>query len=196
MARERRDIPLAGLSLDATLDAPERRCDHPGCGCAGDFRAPRSRAALDEFYWFCLEHVRAYNSAWDYFAGMSQHEIEDFQRSAATWHRPTWRLAAGPAGEPRMHDPMSFFARDPAEGAAQRERDAAANPWAPRDAEHRQSLAVLGLDGHVTLNEIKMRYKQLVKRFHPDANPGDHGAEERFKKISAAYRYLLSCGYT
>lgn len=38
-----------------------------------------------------------------------------------------------------------------------------------------------------------MRYKQLVKRFHPDANGGDKAAEERFKEISEAYSYLKSC---
>jgi len=42
------------------------------------------------------------------------------------------------------------------------------------------------------LQDIKMRYKQLVKRFHPDANGGDKRAEERFKLINEAYRSLMS----
>jgi hypothetical protein len=43
-----------------------RICDHPGCDSVGEHRAPRSRAALHLFYWFCRDHVRAYNAAWNY----------------------------------------------------------------------------------------------------------------------------------
>ncbi|MBZ0325498.1 MAG: J domain-containing protein, partial [Alphaproteobacteria bacterium] len=42
----------------------------------------------------------------------------------------------------------------------------------------------------VTLEELKTRYRQLVKRYHPDANGGDRTAEERFKAVSAAYAAL------
>ena len=36
---------------------------------------------LDEFYWFCLQHVAAYNRSWDYFQGMGQEEIEKFRKA-------------------------------------------------------------------------------------------------------------------
>src|SRR5262249_16055283 len=49
-------------------------CNHPGCTEAGLHRAPKSRQKLNEYYWFCLEHVRAYNKSWDYYAGMNQAE--------------------------------------------------------------------------------------------------------------------------
>ena len=57
-------------------------------------------------------------------------------------------------------------------------------------------MAEMDLDESASLQEIKMRYKQLVKRYHPDANGGDKRAEERFKSISEAYNYLLSSGLT
>lgn len=69
-------------------------------------------------------------------------------------------------------------------------------PLRPLPAEERQALAELELPPQVKLSDIKARYKQLVKRFHPDANGGDKTAEEKFKKINKAYTYLLSCGYT
>src|SRR5437870_509189 len=47
--------------LAAEPPPPTRLCDHPGCEAGGDYRAPRSRLELDCYYWFCLEHVRAYN---------------------------------------------------------------------------------------------------------------------------------------
>ncbi len=51
--------------------APGRTCDMPGCGAQGEYRAPKSRQNLHEYWWFCLEHVRAYNGSWDYYKGMS-----------------------------------------------------------------------------------------------------------------------------
>ena len=52
--------------------APGRTCDSPGCEALGEYRAPKSRRDLKNYWWFCLEHVRAYNSTWDYYKGMSQ----------------------------------------------------------------------------------------------------------------------------
>src|SRR5262245_27597029 len=39
-------------------------------------------------------------------------------------------------------------------------------------------------------NDIKKAYRKLARRFHPDINPGDNSAEERFKRISEAYEVL------
>src|SRR3954470_3996733 len=39
-------------------------------------------------------------------------------------------------------------------------------------------------------NDIKKAFRKLARRFHPDINPGDRSAEERFKKISEAYEIL------
>ena len=43
----------------------------------------------------------------------------------------------------------------------------------------------------VTPEAIKRRYKELVKKHHPDANGGDKQAEERFKAINQAYATLM-----
>src|ERR1044071_2593556 len=94
----------------AEPDSPVRACDHPGCPGGGEFRAPRSRLELDRYYWFCLEHVRAYNSAWNYYAGMSDAEIEAEIRHDTVWQRPSWRLGQrhGPSYEARVRDPFGF----------------------------------------------------------------------------------------
>ncbi|MEX2629865.1 MAG: hypothetical protein WD341_07995 [Tistlia sp.] len=88
-------------SCEESLNSPFERaavqpCAHPGCTAAGDFRAPAGRDRLRDYLWFCLEHVRAYNSAWDYFAGLSSDEIERIRRRDCTWDRPTWKLGSGP----------------------------------------------------------------------------------------------------
>lgn len=53
-------------------------------------------------------------------------------------------------------------------------------------------LAELGLDPSVDHSRaaVKKRYREMAMRYHPDKNPGDAAAEERFKKISAAYQIL------
>ena len=53
----------------------ERKCDHPGCEKAGEFRAPKDRS-LKDYYWFCLEHVQEYNARWNYYDGISADEPE------------------------------------------------------------------------------------------------------------------------
>jgi hypothetical protein len=53
-----------------------RGCEWPGCGAHGEFRAPRARDRLTEYFWFCLDHVRDYNAGWNYYQGMSEDEIE------------------------------------------------------------------------------------------------------------------------
>jgi hypothetical protein len=116
-------------------DEPEasvRGCDHPGCAAGGDFRAPKSRLDLNHYYWFCLEHVRTYNSAWNYYAGMSEPEIEAEIRRDTVWQRPSWKLGVrhGPAFAAHLRDPFGFYPgkvengrgrrRDRAEAAAER----------------------------------------------------------------------------
>lgn len=50
---------------------------------------------------------------------------------------------------------------------------------------------VLGLDMNATIDDIKKRYRDLAKKYHPDMNSGNIEFEEQFKKISAAYRFIM-----
>lgn len=162
-----------------------RRCDHPGCAEAGEYRAPQSRDRLNEYYWFCLEHVRAYNAAWDFYKGMSVDEIEQEVRQTATWQRPTWPLGSKTSSRRfsyTIHDPLGMF-----EEEAEDLRKARAKPQTPED----QALAVMELQAPITIKQLKAQYKILVKQHHPDANGGDKNAEEKFKEINQAYKLLL-----
>ena len=57
-----------------------------------------------------------------------------------------------------------------------------------------KALETLGLDAGATSQQIKSRYKELVKRHHPDANGGDRGSEDRFRDVLHAYRVLKQAG--
>lgn len=172
----------------AEPEPPMRPCDHPGCAGGGDFRAPRSRLELNSYYWFCLDHVRAYNSAWNYYAGMSDAEIEAEIRRDTVWQRPTWRLGARHGPSPRVHDPFGFRREG---GPAGEHAGGGANGRAARAASAQaQALAVFDLEPPLTAVALKARYKVLVKLHHPDAHGGDKAAEEKLKIINQAYATL------
>jgi DnaJ-class molecular chaperone len=63
-----------------------------------------------------------------------------------------------------------------------------------RNAE-RKALHALGLEDTASGPEIKARFKELVKRHHPDANGGDRGSEDKLREIIQAYNYLKSAGF-
>jgi hypothetical protein len=174
--------------LVRAAEAPVRACDHPGCAAGGDFRAPKSRLDLRDYYWFCLEHVRAYNSAWNYYAGMSDCEVEAEIRSDTVWQRPSWRLGArhGPTLNARLRDCFGLFS----DGAGDRRRGAAGGAAQRDQTACSQALAVFEIDPPVTPGRLKARYKALVKKHHPDAHGGDKTAEEKLKVVNQAYAIL------
>ena len=169
-----------------------RQCDHPGCAAEGLHRAPRSRETLNSYYWFCLEHVRAYNLAWDYFKDMDEAAIEHIRRRDAVWQRPSWPLNGGKASGGKggrgpqdrpFRDAFGFFAE---EAADQQQRSGRFPP----NSRQARALRVLNLAPDAGLAEVKTRYKALVKELHPDITGGDGGAEERLKIINLAYSDL------
>lgn len=183
-------------------EAPEpdaRRCDHPGCTRAGEFRAPMGRGKEGRFFMFCLEHVKAYNATYNYFAGMSDEALAAYQKQEETGHRPTWKLgvnskaarmgqrgrvAGGEAGA-EVEDGFGFFDR----------RGGKAPTPEPRlGVLARKALETLNLDETAERDAIKARYKELVKRLHPDANGGDRSREGALQEILKAYQTLKSQG--
>ena len=183
--------------FDGAADTSVRPCDHPGCIAGGDFRAPKSRLELHHYYWFCLEHVRAYNSAWNYYAGMNEAEIEAEIRRDTVWQRPTWKLGDrhGPGYAERIRDHFGVFSGGPGDGGDRgrrnsgRGRDAARRALSARE----QALAVFEIEPPFTPLRLKARYKALVKLHHPDAHCGDKAAEEKLKIINQAYATLKAC---
>lgn len=57
-------------------------------------------------------------------------------------------------------------------------------------AEREDFYKVLGVDRKASADEIRKAYKRLARKYHPDVNPGDKSAEDRFKRISEAYDVL------
>jgi DnaJ-domain-containing protein 1 len=157
--------------------AAQHVCMAPGCLLEAPYRAPMSRDHLNQYYWFCLEHVRAYNARWDYFRGMSQADIERELKRDVTWQRPSWPLGGGPG----IHDPLGLLGDEP-----QTRRQVEERVW----TKEARALAVLDLPATATISEVKARYKTLAKRLHPDITGADKEAEERLKIVNQAYSTL------
>ncbi len=188
---------------DVAVDAPS--CEHPGCVQPGTHRAPKGRSREGQYFQFCIDHVRAYNKSYNYFAGMPDPDIDAYLRDeAATGHRPTWTMGVNADGRSRptrgytawtdrVADTFGMFGGGP-RGAEQRFREAEPERRPLKNME-RRSFAVLDLEGSETAEEIKARFKALVKKFHPDANGGDRSFEDRLREILQAYGYLRSAGF-
>ena len=173
-------------------EAETRVCDFPACDAPGEHPAPRSRDNLRSYYWFCMDHVREYNKAWNYYAGLSEEEIAALNRSDVLGRRPTWpmgRRANGWNWSPDVG--VEAFIEQLCNG--ERERDGAkAEPHRRPLTEQEHALAVLDLAPPVTVETIKTQYKKLAKCHHPDATGGDKAAEDRLKEINLAYSTLIS----
>ena len=189
-------IRMRRLSLDPILEpatnTQSRLCDHPGCIAGGDFRAPKSRVALHDYYWFCLHHIRAYNSAWNYYAGMSDSEIEAEIRHDTVWQRPSWRLGDrhGPGYSDRIRDHFGVFSTGPENTHGRRNTDGVREDTRRALSAREQALAIFDIEPPFTPVRLKTRYKALVKLHHPDIHGGDKAAEEKLKIINQAYATL------
>jgi hypothetical protein len=168
-------------------------CDHPGCAEPGEFRAPKGWQSEGEYFCFCLDHVRAYNASYNYFNGMTPAAVALYQRDASIGHRPTWTMGTNGGGfriesdDPsRFADPLSIFGR----------RRAPQRPAEPQTPHYgiaaKKALDQLGLDETAEAGVIRTRYKEMVKRLHPDANGGDRSLEDKLREIIRAYNYLKS----
>jgi hypothetical protein len=186
---------------DRSLRADGPTCDWQGCSHQATHRAPKGRLRENEYWRFCLDHVREYNHSYNYFAGMSDDAVLKYQKDAVTGHRPTWKMGTGhrpgdaQLGSNGASDPFDVFRELGGGGANWRPQSERVDPQRRivRNAE-RKALHALGLEDGAERAEIKARFKLLVKRHHPDANGGDRASEDKLRDIIQAYNYLKSTG--
>ncbi|MBO9110680.1 MULTISPECIES: J domain-containing protein [Agrobacterium] len=184
-------------------------CQWDGCDKPGAHRAPVGRNAEGQFFLFCFEHVKEYNKGYNYFSGLSDTEIARYQKEAITGHRPTWtvgvnktardsplhstlRSGAAGAANARIRDPFGFtngYANGAKAGGQRLQQDRKLKTLEAK------AFDTLGLSAGAKQEEIKRRYKELVKKHHPDANGGDRGSEERFRAVVQAYQLLKQSGF-
>ncbi|WP_375612239.1 MULTISPECIES: J domain-containing protein [unclassified Bartonella] len=179
-----------------------QQCQWEGCEKTGSHKAPAGRNHEGQYLYFCIEHVRAYNKNFNYFSGLSNKDIAKFQKDALTGHRPTWptdlsngtskktaanyaKIRSGTAAyQNRMRDPFTLF-------TGQHSNNKFSRKLKPLEA---KAFDTLGLQANASAEDIKMKYKELVKKHHPDSNGGNRASEERFRDVLHAYNLLKKSG--
>lgn len=182
-------------------DSRVPQCQWKGCDKPGAHKAPMGRGRDGLYYHFCMDHVRQYNHSYNYFDGMTDVEVDEFRKDSVTGHRPTWKAGA---------NAWAHGTRDGSRTAEAEERVAASARSMGRRArssrsEHfdyrrqlkpleRKALKTLDLGENASREDIKTRFKMLVKLHHPDANGGDSRSEEKLREIIQAYNHLKQSG--
>lgn len=195
MARQDGNKDPPNTRFHGRVVGADRGCDQPGCDEPGEFRAPPPEggcSAIDGprgWRWYCLDHVRAFNSAYNFFTGMSTDEITAAQQPFAGWERETRAFAGGGADRPPR---WADFA-DPLDAIGARFRSAMPKQRGDGRAlsgEERRALAELGLEIDADRKALRTRYSERVRRFHPDRNGGDRSHEAALQRTIAAYQLL------
>jgi hypothetical protein len=180
------------------VEGEERGCEAVGCAEPGEFRAPGPRGpgfdGPGEWRWFCLDHVRRFNSSYDWFEGMSAEEILAAQHPAAGWANSSttraFRADAGADGVPRwadFGDPLDAIG---ARASNIRQRAAGGRDLVRFTPREREALTTMGLPPEVDGQGLRRRYSELVRRYHPDRNGGDRSHEARLGRVVDAYQLL------
>lgn len=171
-----------------------RVCDRDGCDLAGEHRAPKKKGR--GYHHFCKAHAAEYNRAFNFFEGMSDAEVAAFNDEARYSHKKTWRFGTGPVGAGtahKIHNPRFWRGRDMFEDGVEGEA---------RDRERRggrtplqvDALNKLDLESDASPEEIRARYAEYVRRFHPDSNGGDRSSEHKLARVLRAGKILKAAG--
>jgi len=172
--------------MSGAFETSTRACDHKGCTEAGQYRAPKSPDTLDDYFWFCKDHVREYNLKWNFFQGTTEDEFEKFIDKDRVWGRET-KPFGKPGSEDRawqrlgVADPMEILG---ANATLNPGRAAVGRKLPPTE---RKALDILEAKDSWTKPEIRKQYKSLVKDLHPDMNGGDRSDEDRLQEVVWAW---------
>ena len=189
MSKFKFDIKTRDLSWEKTYP---KICDKKECNENGEYKAPKSRIKLNEYYYFCLAHIKEYNKSWDFYKGLTVDQIEQSINKDSVWDRPSWPLKGNPSKVMEqinefMNNDYNLFEND------RNQQKYYKNRLLDETLTNEQNLALksLGLQLPINLDQIKKKYKKLVKIFHPDVNDNNKQAENKFKEINESYKVLL-----
>jgi hypothetical protein len=171
--------------MSGAFETSSRACDHVACEEAGQYRAPKSPDHLDEYFWFCKDHVREYNLKWNFFQGSNEEDFQKFLDKDRVWGRETKPFSKQGAEDRAwarlgVEDPMEILG----DKATQNPGRSMGRKLPPTE---RKALDILEAKDSWTKVEIRKQYKSLVKDLHPDMNGGDRSDEDRLQEVVWAW---------
>ena len=172
----------------------KRRCEYGGCSKSGEFLA---KTKTSHEYYYCLDHIKDFNKNYNFFEGMSEEEIIDYQISSIICHRPTWKSGTNPQANyfsnfarkdgSAFNDPFNFF--------EEKEKKNQRKSILKNSKKSEKAFQILEYNSKSTKNQIRKKFKEVVKKLHPDTNGGDNSQEDLLKEVISAYKYLKSQGH-
>jgi hypothetical protein len=190
--KKRKKAGRRGMS--GAFETADRPCDYPGCKDKGAFRAPKSPDLLDEFFWFCKDHIREYNLKWNFFQGTTDEEFQKFLDKDRVWERetkPFSRLGDGNAwARLGVNDPMALLGEKATQNPGR--TSTATRKLPPTE---RKAIEILDARDTMSKAEIRKVYKGLIKVLHPDMNGGDRSHEEQLQEVVWAWDQLKDSRY-
>ncbi|MEM8979280.1 MAG: DnaJ domain-containing protein [Pseudomonadota bacterium] len=172
--------------MSGASETSKRICDKPGCQKPGLYRAPKSPDVLDDYYWFCKDHIREYNLKWNFFDGSTDEELADQIDKDRVWERETKPFAR--SDEQRawarlgVDDPHQVLGAN-----ATRNPGRSVTGTRKLPPTERRAIDILEAKDHWTKAEIRKSYKSLIKILHPDLNGGDRSDEEKLQEVVWAW---------
>ncbi|UYV38956.1 J domain-containing protein [Rhodobacteraceae bacterium D3-12] len=181
--------PRGRRGMSGASETSTRVCHHEGCNEPGKYRAPKAPDVLDEFFWFCKDHVREYNLKWNFFDGTTEAELNAQMSKDKVWERET-----KPLGDPEARAWERLGIEDPHQvlGA-----NATQNPGKNGGVTsrrlpptERRAVDILEVKDTATKVEVRKAYKALIKVLHPDMNGGDRSQEEQLQEVVWAWEQI------
>ena len=161
-------------------DILEQKCAHVNCNKIGNFKAPISRENINEYIYFCIEHIREYNKKWNYYEGLNNEEIESEIRKATTWERPTWPIR----DRVKKNWNNINFEFHNFDNLNKKESEKKNENFSIDEI---KAFKIFNISPTKNIEIIKKAYKKLVKKYHPDYNMGNKEYENKIKEINQAY---------
>lgn len=183
--KKRKKTNRRGMS--GAYETSTRKCEFPGCREDGLYRAPKSPDLLDEFFWFCKDHVREYNLKWNFFQGTTDEEFQQFLDKDRVWGRATKPFSRQGDGNSwarlGVDDPLELLG----EKATQNPGKVLNAATRKLPSTERKALEILDCRDTMSKPDIRKNYKALIKVLHPDMNGGDRSHEEQLQEVVWAW---------
>lgn len=188
--KKRRARGRRGMS--GAFETSTRECEKEGCHEPGKYRAPKHPDNLEEFYWFCLSHIREFNTKWNFFENHSEEELEKQFAADRVWERGTKpfgkksRTSSEEKAWARLgiDDPHQVLGKNATRNPGKADPSAGTRRLPPNE---RKAVDILEARDNWTKKELRKQYKKLIKELHPDLNGGDRSDEERLQQVVWAW---------
>jgi DnaJ domain len=194
--------PPFEFDIRVSTDKARKKVGRRGATAAPDlnrpwaYRAPKSPDLLDEYFWFCKDHIREYNLKWNFFQGTTDEEFQKVLDKDRVWERETKPFSQKDDGRAwarlGVNDPMSILGSNATQNPG---RQPAGNATRKLPPTERKAVEILDARDTWTKTEIRKQYKSLVKDLHPDMNGGDRSDEDRLQEVVWAWDQIKDSRY-